>query len=95
MSDYHRIHCLDCDEEDYGSRTNWCHEGLVDAIKNRGLLIATQCIEGWVEIAVTVDGQLIDIKFLQTHMDHHLVSMSEYRKHWYDEDGTKHEMDKI
>lgn len=91
MSDYHCIRCLDCDEEDYESRSNWGHDGQVDAIKNRGLLIATQLINGWpLEIEVTVHGKPLDIAFLQKHMDHRLVSMSEYGHHWFDENGVRH-----
>lgn len=91
MSDYYRIHCLDCDEQDYESRSNHGHEGQAYAIKNRGLLINTQIINLWpLEITVTVHGCSIDLQFLQRHTDHELVSMSEYRNHWYDQEGLRH-----
>ena len=92
MSNYYRIHCLDCEEDDYESRYNRGYDGQVDVIKNRGLLILTQVINVWpLEIVITSNGQPIDIPFLQKHLDHRLVSVSEYRDHWFDENGKRHE----
>ncbi len=91
MSNYFRIHCLDCDEDDYECRSNWGHEGQVDAIKHREALIQVDAIADWpLEIKITCHGEPVDVAFLKEHTEHRLVSMSEYRDHWYDSDGTLH-----
>lgn len=92
MSDYYRIHCLDCDEQDYESRSNWGHDGQVEAIKHREVLVRATAIADWpLEIEITCHGRHVDVAFLERHMQHRLVSMSEYRTTWYDSDGTMHQ----
>ena len=95
MSNYYRYHCMDCDESFKPSNLNNGEKQMIAVLQHKKALAVlvdfSQEPYVWDFYVNVSSGHTVPVKFLYEHLEHHLVVLSEYRDHYYEEDGTLHE----
>lgn len=93
MSNHHSYYCLDCTKCTTPAELNWGAEQMVAVLKHKRALVALvpfsrepKVYDFYINIS---SGHTVPLEFLAEHLEHKIVIMSEYKDHYFNEEGVE------